>query len=196
MTLETEVKFYIADLDEISARLHTAGAQQSHRRIFEQNLRYENAAQTLAAQDVVLRLRQDDRARLTYKQALPEQSDTRTTTRLELETEVGDFATMDAILHKLGFYVAMAYEKYRTTYTLHGAEIMLDEMPFGNFIEVEGLAEPIEQVVAALGLGGAPRFLVSYVALFEAVKARLGLTLRDLTFAAFEGVELPDAIFE
>lgn len=196
MTLETEVKFYIADLDEISARLHTAGAQQSHRRTFEQNLRYEDAAQTLTAQDVVLRLRQDDRARLTYKQALPQQSDARATTRLELETEVGDFATMDAILHKLGFHVAMAYEKYRTTYTLHGAEIMLDEMPFGNFIEVEGLAEPIEQVVAALDLGGAPRFLVSYVALFETVKARLGLTMRDLTFAAFEGVELPDAIFE
>ncbi len=36
---------------------------------------------------------------------------------------------------------------------MNGAEIVLDEMPYGNFVEIEGEAERIKQLVAKLELG-------------------------------------------
>ena len=86
--------------------------------------------------------------------------------------------------------MALVYEKYRTTYELLGAEVVLDELPFGNFTEIEGDAQAIERVVAALGLGGCTRMSASYVDIFVAVKARLGLSARDCTFEAFAGVDI------
>ena len=73
---------------------------------------------------------------------------------------------MHVILRRLGYEVALVYEKYRTTYELDGAEIVLDELPYGNFTEIEGDAETIERVVAVLGMGAARRMSGSYVQIF------------------------------
>lgn len=194
---ETEVKIAVTDLGAIRARLEAAGAALSKARVYERNVRYEDAAETLAAQDIVLRLRQDSVARLTYKAppgddaALPPN----VRTRFEAEVTVSDFETMDTILRRLGFHPHVVYEKYRTTYRLGEAEVVLDEMPFGDFIEVEGQVPAIERALAALGLSGAPRILVSYMVLFDRVKAALALDAHDLTFANFEGVEVPAEVF-
>jgi len=32
----------------------------------------------------------------------------------------------------------MMYEKYRTTFTIGSLEVVLDELPYGNFVEIEG----------------------------------------------------------
>ena len=45
----------------------------------------------------------------------------------------------------------MRYEKYRETFTLEGAEIVLDELPVGNFMEIEATREQIRSITAALG---------------------------------------------
>ena len=65
---EVEVKLYTPDLALVRVALEKAGAVLTKPRVFERNLRYENAAGTLTAQGVVLRLRQDDKAKLTYKE--------------------------------------------------------------------------------------------------------------------------------
>ena len=65
---------------------------------------------------------------------------------------------------------------------------MLDELPYGNFTEIEGTAETIERVIATLGLGGYRRMTGSYVDIFADVKARLALDVRDCTFDAFAGL--------
>ena len=115
--------------------------------------------------------------------------------RFEAEVEVSDFETMHVILRRLGYKLALVYEKYRTTYVLDGAEIVLDELPYGNFSEIEGDAETIEQVVEALGLGGARRMTGSYVQIFLDVKARLGMDVRDCSFEAFAGVDVGESFF-
>ena len=142
----------------------------------------------------MLRLRQDEAVKLTYK--VDASVERGIVSRFEAEVEVGDFDTMDVILKRLGYKVALVYEKYRTTYTLEGAEIVLDELPFGNFTEIEGDAESIEGVVEALGLGACRRMAGSYVDIFGDVKARLGLDVRDCTFEAFRGVELDGIEFD
>lgn len=89
----------------------------------------------------------------------------------------------------------VVYEKFRTTYELGEAEVVLDEMPFGPFVEVEGPADAIGRALDRLGLADAPRILVSYLALFERVKAALKLDAHDLTFDNFAGVIVPPEVF-
>lgn len=185
---EVEVKLHTADLAEVRWALQTAGAKLVKERVFERNLRYDSADGGLIASGEVLRLRQDAAVKLTYKSDASVESGI--VSRLEAEVIVGDFATMDLILRRLGFRVALVYEKYRTTYELLGAEVVLDELPFGNFTEIEGDARTIERVVAELGLDGCRRMASSYADIFLAVKARLGLSARDCTFEAFAGVNI------
>lgn len=203
--LEVEVKVLVHDLEAVRQRLAaTAGARQVKPRVHEVNIRYDDASATLTPAGIVLRLRRDTpvegeggvpRARLTYK-APARQERAGVHARVEYEVTVGDFDEMDAILQLLGYHTALIYEKYRTTYELDGAEVVLDEMPFGAFVEVEGAADAIEAALAHLGLASAPRILESYVVLFERVKARLGLAFRDLTFENFTGVAVPPGAFD
>jgi adenylate cyclase class 2 len=195
MALETEVKIYLPNLATMRLSLESVGASLAKPRLFERNLRYENAERSLAPNGVVLRLRQDDRGRITYKGPAIIQESSGISTRAELETEIGDIAIMDAILQKLGFQVSLIYEKYRTTYQLHSAEVVLDEMPYGDFMEIEGEAKAIEQVLQTLDLTQTPRIIGSYVVLFEAVKTTLGLDFRDLSFDNFAGIQVPAEIF-
>jgi adenylate cyclase class 2 len=190
---ENEIKLFCPDLEAVAQRLRAAGANVKTPRVFERNVRYENEGKTLSPNGIVVRLRQDNRTRLTYK-------DPATVTdgimeRLEAEVDVSDFDTMELILGKLGYAPYMIYEKYRTTYTLNGAEIVLDEMPYGNFIEIEGDTAVIEQLIALLDLGGAPRYGQSYTSLFDRVREHLKLDFTDLTFENFAGIDVPERAF-
>jgi adenylate cyclase class 2 len=196
--VETEVKIAISDRAAILARLDEAGAALAAGRTYEHNVRYEDDGETLTPAGIVLRLRQDARARLTYKAPLPDETSARDgiKSRFEAEVTVDDFDTMDVILQRLGYHPFVVYEKYRTTYRLGEVEIVLDEMPFGDFLEIEGPAHAIEAALAALGLADAPRFAESYMELFERVKAALSLDVHDLSFANFEGITVPlDAFY-
>jgi adenylate cyclase class 2 len=185
---ETEVKLHVPHLEVVQVRLERLGATLVIPRVYERNVRYDNPAHTLTPAGIVLRLRQDTRIRLTYKDDASVQDGI--VSRFEAEVEASDFDTMDTILRKLGYIPYMTYEKYRTTYELDGAEIVLDELPYGNFVEIEGDANMIERVVSRLELSSATRYAVSYVALFDTVRRNLGLQFTDLTFANFEGISV------
>jgi adenylate cyclase class 2 len=191
---ETEVKLYVPHLEWVQVQLERSGAKLTAPRVYERNVRYENSDQTLTANGIVVRLRQDTRARLTYKEGATAQDGI--VSRTELEVEVNDFDQMQTILGKLGYHPHMIYEKYRTTYQLDGAEIVLDEMPYGNFVEIEGSAGQIEALIKRLGLQDARRLDGSYAVLFDRVKAHLGLSFNDLTFDNFNGIHVSEIAFE
>jgi adenylate cyclase class 2 len=195
---ETEVKIFVGDLDPVRRRLEEAGATLAKPRVFERNIRYDDEARSLSANGQVLRLRQDAAVRLTYKdRASPEAAHyLQIVSRFEAEVTVDDFDVMDTILRRLGYSPCAVYEKYRTTYHLDGAEIVLDEMPYGHFIEVEGHPDAIDRVLDRLELAKAPRLLTSYLVLFDYVKRRLGLPFNDLTFDNFAGLALPPDLFQ
>lgn len=182
---EHEIKLYVPDLAAVERALIAAGAALTAPRVLEVNARYEDAAGSLTPQRQVLRLRRDSRVRLTYKDEHGEPLPGGGVSRYEAEVDVSDFDAMAAILAKLGYRSYMTYEKYRTTYTLNDAEIVLDELPYGTFVEIEGEPDAIAAVVARLDLADSPPIPMGYAVLFEQVKARLGLDFADLTFANF-----------
>lgn len=192
--IETEVKLYVTDLDVVKQRLEKLGAKLSSPRILEQNTRYEDSDGWVASSGIVIRLRQDNRVRLTYKEGERTQGQ-HGSSRYEAEVEVSDFKKMETILDKLGFHPVMTYEKYRTTYELDDAEITLDEMPYGSFVEIEADEDVIGQLVQKLELRDAKRMPGSYTTLFKIVKQNLKLDFNDLTFENFKGIDVPESAF-
>lgn len=192
--IESEVKLYVRDLAGIEQRLNQAGATLKAARVYERNVRYENAAHSLTEAGIVIRLRQDTRIRLTYKDKKVVEDGV--TKRFEAEVEVNDFDAMEMILGKMGYEPNVVYEKYRTTYLLDGAEVVLDEMPYGHFVEIEGDKDTIERVIDVLDLKSAKRYHESYLELAARVQNKLGLQAADLTFANYARVHVDETDFD
>jgi adenylate cyclase class 2 len=193
---ETEVKLYVPDLEAVARRLQEVKARLKTARVHEVNVRYDTDAMKLSRGQKVLRLRRDNRVRLTVKDERGEPNASGVSSRYEAEVEVSDFDEMEAILEKLGYRPYMTYEKYRTTYELEGAEVTLDEMPFGSFVEIEGDEDAIERALELLQLQEATRFGEGYILLFENVKRNLGLQMQDLVFENFKGIDVPQSAFK
>lgn len=189
---ELEVKFYVQDLALIEQRLISLGAVLVQPRTFEINLRFDTLDLALTRNLRVLRLRQDTAARMTFKG--PAYGSEGVRVRQEIEFVVDDFEAARDLLEALGYQVSMCYEKYRTVYDLGEVHITLDEMPYGNFVEIEGPdPESIFAVNSDIGLIWEARAFESYVVIFERLKEELGLEFRDLSFENFAGLEIsPD----
>lgn len=184
--LEVEVKFLVDSLDPLRRRLAAAGAEMVSPRVHERNTRFDTPAGDLLAKWQLLRLRQDNRVRLTFKAPVAEDTVSEAKIREELEVTVDDFDKMAIILERLGFLPVQAYEKYRETYHWQDVEIVLDETPFGAFVELEGAEAGIKAVASSLGLDWSRRILANYLALMELARRTFDLPFSDLIFANFE----------
>jgi adenylate cyclase class 2 len=194
--LEVEVKFFVDDLLAMRQRIEAAGGVLHRGRVYERNIRYDNAWQGLSRQDKLLRLRQDSRNVITFKGPAQNVDVAQVKIREELEIEVSDFDTAAAILQRLNFEPVQVYEKYRETFQLGPVEVVLDEMPFGNFMELEGEEGEIVAAAARLGLDWDQRILANYLYLLSLVNTHYGLTITDLTFTNFAGLDIsmPDVL--
>lgn len=188
--LEVEVKFLVPALDNIREKLLDSGAKLLSARTLEQNIRFDNAWQGLKLQGKLLRLRQDAAARLTFKGQPDSPVDSEVRVRKELEIEVSDFETAAAILEQLGFERLQVYEKYRETFQAGAVEVVLDEMPFGEFVELEGEETAIRSVSGQLELDWDKRILANYLALMAELKAFHNLAFDDVTFVNFADLNI------
>ncbi len=188
--LEVEVKFYVPDLTAVRQRLLALGAKISKPRVYERNVRFDTTDEVLRQKLAILRLRQDTAVRLTYK-GMPQhavQGEARV--REELEVAVSDGETMTLILERLGYFPVQVYEKYRETFVWGDVEIVLDEMPFGNFVELEGPEPAIKETAVQLELDWHGRILTNYLGLMAELKQAYNLPFADLTFANFDGLDV------
>jgi adenylate cyclase class 2 len=186
---ELEVKFYIGELAAIEAKLRESGAQIIQPRTFEVNLRFDTPEGSLSNSYRVLRLRKDTASRMTYKGPASSYGGARL--REEIEFIVSDFDTAKLFLEALGYRVSMVYEKYRAIFELAGVQIMLDELPYGDFVELEG-PDPasLRWVNHKLQLDWQAQVPASYAVLFDSLKAELGFSFRDLTFENFNDLQI------
>jgi len=187
---ETEVKFFVRDLKRIEAGLLERKARLIQARVFERNLRFDQPDSGLRAKGEVLRLRQDTESRLTFKGA--SQIVEGIITRPELEFTVGDFESARKFLEALGYRQMAVYEKYRAVYELGGCHIMLDELPYGDFTEIEGTnVADIRSTAETLGLDMAAAVKDSYLGLYEKLARLLELPEGQLTFEIAHGWTFP-----
>ena len=181
---EIEVKFVLDDLADMRQRVVELGAALKAPRTYENNITFDTDEGRLRQSGRLLRLRRDRRNVLTYKEPLARE-DTDFKVRKEFEIEVSDFAQARSIVERLGFAPSMRYEKYRETFSYHDAEILLDELPVGNFMEIEARRDEIRNITAALGLDFGTRLRGSYGDILQAVCDAYDLPLCDLTFENF-----------
>jgi adenylate cyclase class 2 len=181
---ELEVKFYVINLRKIERIAQSSGSVLSQPRTYESNLRFDTPDRRLQSNLQVLRLRLDSEARLTFKG--PAQSFGGARLREEIEFVASDYETARLFLQALGFEVVMAYEKYRTVYDLENVHITLDELPYGNFLELEGDdPQVLQKISLLLGVDWETQATGSYAFLFDQLKLEHGFTFRDLTFENF-----------
>jgi adenylate cyclase, class 2 len=182
---EIEVKFYLADIERFRENAVKAGAELITARVYELNLRFDTPQRDLTQQRRVLRLRKDDNNRITYKG--PGKEDQLVAVRQEIEFQVSDFDAAQQLLEALGYEVSIRYEKYRTTFHLMNAEVVLDELPYGNFVEIEAPdGETVQRVAEYLKLDWEARIIDNYLGLFERLKTNLGISADNLSFAELE----------
>jgi adenylate cyclase class 2 len=182
---ETEIKFFVRNLPAIEQQMQQFGAACLGPRQLEVNYRFDTATGDLKQAQRVLRLRQCGDTVLTFKG--PGLSEEGVISRQEIEVKVDDLGQMRLVLEALGYAIIFIYEKYRTTYALGELRIMLDELPFGNFIEIEGEAARIRELSDRIGLEWKNAVPLSYAGIFEDARATFNLPFRDLTFANFSG---------
>jgi adenylate cyclase class 2 len=181
---ETEAKFYVRDLGRVKSRLDELAARLIQERILETNIRFDLPGAPLRAQGRVLRLRRDTSAKFTYKSASTNEQGV--LSREEIEFGVEDFDRAKRFLEALGYEKLVYYEKYRTTYELNHTLIMLDELPYGSFVEIEGATvDAIRALAYELHLEWDSAIGTSYNALFDRVRVALNLSVQDLSFAEF-----------
>ena len=187
---EIEAKFHVQNLRKIELRLLELKAQLIQPRVHEVNLRFDRPDGELRNSFRVLRLRQDDIARFTFKGPSVEKEGG-ILSRQEIEFEVGDFDSAKQFLEAIGFQVVVFYEKFRATYELNDTHIMLDELPYGSFIEIEGEnVESIHSIADLLSLNWEAMVKAGYHALFERVAGKYGLDVSKLSFENLEGVTI------
>lgn len=189
--LEQEVKFFLEDPAQVRKRLSPLGARPYQPRMHEANIRFDTADGALTRAGRVLRLRKAGQVILTYKQ--PEAATAAGTpapARRNLETEiiVDNLDKTSHLLQSLGFRPIVRYEKYREVFRWKSVLVMFDQLPFGNFLELEGpdLGE-LRQTAGQLDLDWRNALQTSYMGIFLALKKTYHLNFLEVSFENFSG---------
>ena len=180
MSVEIEKKYRLTQeqYDDVLESLEELGAEYLGED-FEENILFGN--EYLKQKQALLRLRRiGERTILTYKAATDENLSVKK--RIEHETEVADFEAIEKIIEGLGFGNGMVYEKRRKSFRFKRAEIVLDELPFGLFMEIEGSMTAIAEAEMYLG---ADEYEVEYKS-YPFLTYELGVRTGDKIEARFE----------
>jgi adenylate cyclase class 2 len=151
MPIEIEKKYRLTRelLEPLRLRLKKAGAEVVREEEFEENIIYTGPG--LDPRSRVLRLRRTPRGALfTFKER--DSSPSAVKRQREEETEVSDADALASILEALGYRAALVYEKRRATWRLNDTEVVIDELPFGLFLEIEGEESSILEAEKLLDL--------------------------------------------
>ncbi len=179
MSIEIEKKYRLTfeRQEEVKRELIAAGSNCASSD-FEENTIYSN--DVLRSQGAIVRIRKiGERSILTFKRRIENQFDVKQ--QIEHETDISDAVAAEAIIAELGLMPIIVYEKYRATWKFRSVEIVLDELPFGFYMEIEGSVTAIEEAEVLLGLED----LETEHETYPRLTSRLGKTIGELTEARF-----------
>jgi adenylate cyclase class 2 len=179
---EIEIKFRVADVRALSRQLRSKGFRLVTHRTHEMNTLYDLPGAVLRGRKELLRIRKyGSEWTLTHK---AKGKIGRHSSRVEMETSVGDGRKMDAILRALGYSPSFRYEKFRAEWTDGKGQVVVDETPIGNFCEIEGPPRWIDATAKKLGVRATDYITKNYAALFVEWKDKTKTRAREMTFGA------------
>jgi adenylate cyclase class 2 len=190
---EIEIKLRVSNPRTLKRRLAELEYYALRRRYFESNHLFDFANQRLRKARCLLRLRfAASNCVLTFKGSPLRSRNYKV--RTEYETNVEDGKQLWHILEGIGLQEAFRYEKYRTVYAhtpragevdkWNGGpgELVYDETPIGNYLELEGPKGWIDAVAAQLGYRRQDYVIASYVRLYYQKCADLGRKPGNMIF--------------
>ena len=152
MAEEIELKFEVKDyLNTIQKLMKVSKFKAS---AYEITVMYDEGKK-LFDKDARLRLRKKvdiindkEATEISYKKPL-----TREGIKIEeeYETSVGNFDEMEQIFANIGFTRVSSYERIRDTFEKNGMKITIDSFPFGDYLEVEGDLNNIQEFAKEFG---------------------------------------------
>ena len=177
--LEIEKKYRLPEERRalVVASLEAAGG------VFEREDREENTIYgggVLADTGAIIRIRRTaTHSFLTYKRRIEDQSEVKQ--QIEYETKVSDPEAADNIIRGLNLEPRLLYEKRRRIWKFRDVEVVIDVLPFGLFMEIEGSISSIKDVETLLGINDLETEPETYPRLTE----RLGREVTGVIEARF-----------
>lgn len=149
--IEIEYKFKVEDKESLVSLLdHLSGDKKP--REYQSNVMFDNPQELMQITDGRIRVRtlgESGKKELTYKKPLPPENGA----KHEIEYEIEFFDSnnqIENILTAMEFVPNSSYERYRTEWRIKNVQITLDEYPYGDFIEIEGEKDAIENMAKEL----------------------------------------------
>lgn len=160
MPIEIEKKYRLTQGERraIEKRLRELGYKPKKVE-FEENTIYRGGNLEFGSRAMRIR-RVNGEAILTFKQRIPTNSLIKH--QQESETGVSDASATHEILSALGFTPALIYEKRRTRWDVGKAKLVIDELPFGLFMEIEASERDIRRVEKLIDGGTLPAIIETY----------------------------------
>ena len=156
---EVEIKFKVVDVPALQKKLRSLKARRVGK-AFERTVRFDTPGDDLEKSNKFVRVRTGFKNVVTFKQKLGE--DTKFKVRKEIELEVSDPQKMEQVIEGLGFTKRLIMEKYREKWEVDACEVVIDELPFGVFTEIEGSRDQIVGAAKSLGFKLTDGITVSY----------------------------------
>ena len=181
---ETEIKFRIADLSALAAKLRQFGFVEVTPRTHEMNVLFDLPGRPLRARGDILRIRKYGESWVLTHKAKSGDNNGPHKIRVETETKVENGEKLEAIFRALQFEPVFRYEKFRAEWKGEQGHVVIDETPIGNFGEIEGPSEWIDRVARDLAISPADYSTDTYAGLFYSWKKRTGSAANEMTFAA------------
>jgi adenylate cyclase class 2 len=91
-----------------------------------------------------------DRSMITFKQRTDRSR--KRSSKSNTKLRIDDANVARSILENIGLRIVLIYEKKRATYKFRNSEVVLDELPFGLFMEIEGPLTAIAEAEMLLGI--------------------------------------------
>lgn len=150
--IELEYKFQVKDKNALIKVLDKLAPRKLDRQ-YQGNVMFDNPQGLMQKTDGRIRVRtlgETGIKVLTYKKPLPSENGAKR--ELEYEIKFEDQAgQIEKILSAMEFVPSTSYERYQTKWEIDGAYITLDEYPFANLLEIEGVKEKILELAEKLG---------------------------------------------
>ena len=177
-THEIEIKFKIDKPNFIRTILKNQKAQFIGR-VFERTVRFDAPNRNLEKRGRFLRIRTGFKNIITFKRKIRNK---KFKEREEIELEISNPEKMKVILENLGFTKILIMEKYREKWKLNNVEIVIDKLPMGTFIEIEGSKKLIKKIIKILGLNFKDRITETYWDLWKKFSKKQGIKNKNITF--------------